>query len=104
MFRTFRSEWYEKKLNKLSNQEQKRVSNFEQSLKQNPFQGRPLGYDFFREKKFNGKRLYFLVYDSHEVVFLITISDKKTQQQVIDIIKSNLDVYNAELNKILGNL
>ena len=104
MFRVFRAKWYEKKLNKLSNQEQQRVINFEQQLKQNPLEGRPLGYDFFMEKKFNGKRLYFLVYHSHEVVFLITISDKKTQQQVIDIIKSNLDVYNAELNKILGNL
>ena len=104
MFRVFRSDWYGKKLGKLSNQEQKRVMNFEQSLKQNPSQGRPLGYDFFSEKKFNGKRLYFLVYNSHEVVFLITISDKKTQQQVIDIIKSNLDLYKEELNKILGKI
>ena len=104
MFRTFRSEWYEKKLNKLSNQEQKRVSDFEQSLKQNPLQGRPLGYDFFREKKFNGKRLFFLVYSLHNVVFLITISDKKTQQQVIEVIKANLDVYKEQIERILNKL
>lgn len=104
MFRVFRSEWYEKKLKKLSSQEQKRVMDFEQSLKQNPKQGKPLGYDFFREKKFNGKRMYFLVYDSHMIIFIITISGKKTQQQVIDTIKSNLDVYQEELNKILGKL
>ena len=104
MFRVFRSDWYGKKLEKLSGQEQKRVSDFEQSLKQNPYQGKPLGYAFFREKKFNGKRMYFLVYDSHEVVFLITISGKKAQQQVIDIIKSNLDVYKEELDKLLKNL
>ena len=58
MFRVFRSEWYGKKLNKISAQEQERVIQFEKQLKQNPLQGRPLGYVFFREKKFNGKRLY----------------------------------------------
>lgn len=104
MFRVFRSEWHEKKLRKLSSQEQKRVADFEQSLKQNPYQGKPLGYNFFREKKFNGKRMYFLVYDSHKIIFIITISDKKTQQKVIDTIKLNLDVYQEELNKILGKL
>ena len=104
MFRVFRTEWYEKKLFKLSHQEQKRVLRFEQDLKQNPYSGKPLGYEFFREKKFNGKRLYFLVYESHNVVFLITISDKKTQQQIIDIIKTNLDVYKEQLEKILKNI
>ncbi len=104
MFRVFRSDWYNKKFSKLSAQEQKRVGDFEQSLKQNPNQGRTLGYNFFREKKFNGKRMYFLIYDSHQVVFLITISDKKTQQQVIDVIKANLDVYKEQIEKILNNI
>ena len=89
---------------KLSPKEQERVNDFEQDLKQNPFQGRPLGYKFFREKKFNGKRMYFLVYDSHNVVFIITISDKKAQQQVIDFIKANLDVYKVQIEKILRNI
>ena len=104
MFRAFRSDWYDKKFDKLSKQEQERIKKFEQDLKQNPYQGKPLGYDFFREKKFNGKRMYFLVYESHQVIFLITISDKKTQQQVIDVIKANLDVYKDQLDKILRNI
>ena len=104
MFRVFRSEWYEKKLNKLSPQEQERVIKFEQQLKQNHLQGKSLGYEFFREKKFNGKRLYFLVYSLHKVVFLITIGDKKSQQQVIEIIKSNLDIYKEQIERILNNL
>ena len=104
MFRVFRAEWYEKKLSKLSYQEQKRVLRFEQDLKQNPYQGKPLGYQFFREKKFNGKRLYFLVYESHKAVFLITISGKKAQQEVIEVIKANLDVYKEQLERILKNI
>jgi len=104
MFRVFRAEWYEKKLSKLSHQERKRVLRFEQDLKQNPYLGKPLGYEFFREKKFNGKRLYFLVYESYKAIFLITISDKKAQQEIIDVIKANLDVYKEQLERILKNI
>ena len=104
MLRTFRTDWYDKKFKKLSQKEQERVEKIEQELKKSPYGGKPLGYEFFREKKFNGKRLVFLVYDSHKVVFLITITDKNMQQKVIDLIKANLDVYRDELEKILKNL
>ena len=104
MFRVFRSEWYDKKLSKLSFQEQERVSRFEQELKTEPYSGKPLGYTFFREKKFDDKRLLFLVYEHHKVVFLVTITDKKTQQHEIDLIKANLDVYKETLEKLLGKL
>lgn len=59
MFRAFRTDWYGKKLNKLSPNEQERVKSIEQELKKNPYDRKPLGYKFFREKKFDGKRLYF---------------------------------------------
>lgn len=104
MFRVFRSEWYESKLNKLSKFEMDRVSKFEQSLKGSPFTGKPLGYKFFREKKFDGKRLIFLVYEEHKCIFLVTITDKKVQQQVIDFIKSNLDIYKGEIEKQIRKL
>ncbi|MBI2106696.1 hypothetical protein HYT57_01815 [Candidatus Woesearchaeota archaeon] len=45
-----------------------------------------------------------LVYDSHKVVFLVTITDKKVQQQVIDLIKANLDVYKDMLEKKLNDI
>ena len=51
MFRVFRTDWYEKKLKKLSPYEQKTVIKIEQELKQSPYSGKPLGYEFFREKK-----------------------------------------------------
>ena len=104
MFRAFRTDWYEKKLSKLTLQEQKRVNDIEQELKKSPYDGKPLGYKFFREKKFNGKRMIFLVYETHQVIFLITITDKKSQQKVIDLIKSNLDVYKQELERILKGI
>lgn len=104
MFRVFRSEWYETKLSKIDKSEINRISKFEQSLKETPYSGKPLGYKFFREKKFNGKRLLFLIYEEHKCVFLITITDKKMQQKVIDIIKENLDIYKEELEKKIKTL
>jgi len=104
MFRVFRSEHYEKKLFKLDKSEQDRVMKFEQSLKIYPYSGKPLGYKFFREKKFDGKRVLFLIYDEHNCVFLITITDKKAQQHEIDLIKTNLDVYRKELEDLIRGL
>ena len=104
MFRVFRSDWYDKKFNKLDKSEKDRISKFEQQLKIEPYSGKPLGYVFFREKKFDGKRLIFLVYDEHKAVLLVTITDKKAQQHVIDLIKTNLDLYKEELRRILDNV
>ena len=104
MFRAFRADWYEKKLSKLTPKEQKRVSGIEQELKKSPYDGKPLGYKFFREKKFDGKRLIFLVYENHQVIFIIKIKDKKDKQKVIDLIKANLDVYMEELERILKGI
>ena len=40
--------------------------------------GKPLsGLSFFREKKFDGKRLYYPVYNDSFVILAIAISDKK---------------------------
>lgn len=93
-----------KKLSKLPKPEQEKVEKFEQQLKLNPYTGKPLGYGFFREKKFDGRRLLFLVYEEHKSIFLVTIIDKKAQQQVIDLIKANLDVYKDQLEKIIKDI
>ncbi len=81
-----------------------RIEKFEQQLKQNPFAGKPLGYRFFREKRFDGKRLLFLVYEEHSVIFLVTITDKKAQQRNIDFIVSHLNVYKEEIDNIVKGL
>jgi len=103
-FRVFRSNHYKIKLLELDRSGQNRVMKFEQSLKEQPLSGKPLGYKFFREKKFGGKRILFLVYESSKCVFLTTITAKKTQQREIDLIKENLDVYRDELKNILDNV
>ena len=104
MFRVFRSDWYDKKLNKLEASELERIHKIEQHLPSQPFTGKPFGYTFFREKRFNGKRPLFLVYEEHQIVFMITITDKKAQQHEIDLIKANLEVYKETIRNIAKKL
>ena len=104
MYRAFRSDYYYKIFQKLDFSEQERISNFEQSLKKEPYSGKPLGYKFFREKKFNGKRLIFLIYEDKKCIFLITITTKKTQQHEINMIKENFEKYKNELNELINEI
>ena len=72
---------------------QEQIKRIIRQLKETHNVGKPLGYPFFREKKIGKYRVYFLVYEDVDTVLLITISDKKTQQDTIDKIKENLDYY-----------
>ncbi len=94
---------FEKELTKyFSNEEQKKVANFEKKqLAFNPYVGDPLGYTFLREKKLGVKRVYYLIYEEHHTVFLVKTSDKKQQQDVIDEIKSKLALYYQLIKEII---
>ena len=46
-------------------------------------------------------RLYFLIYEDIDTVLLVTISDKKAQQDAIDKIKRELDTYKELIRKNL---
>jgi mRNA-degrading endonuclease RelE of RelBE toxin-antitoxin system len=104
MYRVFRSAWYEKKLRKLDGSEQKRVEEFEKSLKLEPNSGKPLGYKFMREKKFNGKRLIYLIFEEYSSIFLVTITNKKLQQDEIDKVKLNYNLYKDEIIRKLKEI
>ncbi len=82
---------------KLSKEEQKRVDKIKEQIRLNPYVGKPLGYNFFREKRFDGKRLYYLVYEDCVIVLVVAISDKKTQQSTINAIKSAFEVYRKDI-------
>lgn len=55
--------------------------------------GKPLGYKWFRELKNVKYRIYYLVYDKEVVVLFVGVSDKKSQQVVINFVKNNLDLF-----------
>jgi len=80
---------------------QERIQKIIQQLKQSMHVGKPLGYPFFREKKIGKYRIYFLVYEDIETILMVTISDKKAQQEIIEQIKADLDSYKEMIRKSL---
>ena len=80
---------------------QKEIGAFIIELKGGAKIGQSLGYPFFKEKRIDGRRVYFLEYEDIDTVLLITISDKKAQQDTIDRIKKDLDLYNQLIRKKL---
>ena len=79
----------------MDHSEQIRVDKILDSLLENgDVIGRPLsGLSFFREKKFDGKRLYYLVYENVFVILVLALGDKKAQQATINEILLHLDEY-----------
>lgn len=100
-FKVYRTNTFEEEFRSLSKSEQGRVKNFEAKLSENPFVGRPLSYEFFREKRLNGKRVYYLIYEEFIIVLMTAVSDKKTQQATIDAIIDKLDEYRNSIKETL---
>jgi hypothetical protein len=62
--------------------------------------GDNITYDFFREFKIKGKRIYFLVYKDIAIILMVGASNKKDQQIRINKIKANLDLYKEYAKKL----
>lgn len=95
MFTLISDEDFERYCSKLDHSEQIRVKKIlNQIMERGDEVGDPLsGLSFLREKRINGKRLYFLVYKNLNTVLALTISDKKAQRITIRKILLDLDYY-----------
>lgn len=103
MWKIFHTRKVDKEFQKrFSKEEQKEIENFEKKqLVNNPYVGDHLGYPFFREKKVSGKRVYYLVYEDLKAVLIVSVSDKKTQQETINEIKERLEEYYEVIKEAL---
>ena len=102
-FRVFTTNEFDEDYNKLDKSKKIRVEKILNQIKnQNNIVGKPLGgLSFFREKKFNGSRIYYLYYEELKAVLVISISDKKTQQATINKILQDLDKYQEYIYKTI---
>ena len=99
-FRILTTSVFDKLFEQLSRVEKERIIKLKDSLKLNPFSGKPLGYCFFREKKIGGNRLYYLIYEDKLIILFVFYSNKKMQQQTINKIKFELEKYKAYVKSI----
>ncbi len=84
---------------KLDKREREWVQKMKQQLSFNPFAGKPLYQDWFREKKFEDRRLYFLVHGQKKRVMLVAFGSKKDQQKTIEYILAHRTEFWEELEK-----
>jgi len=102
-FEVYTTGEFDKDFEKLDKSLKEQIDTEIEQLKTNPYVGKPLGYKFFREKRVKGgHRFYFLIYDEYVVVFIVAISGKKDQQDVIDTIKALIPFYREEIKKKLS--
>ena len=101
-FKIIFTQSFEKRVFKyLEKSELKELDLFFENLEISPFLGKPISYNFFREKKINEKRVYFLIYEDLNLILFVGISNKKTQQKEIDKIKINFKDYKQYVLKLI---
>lgn len=101
-FRVFVTQTFQSKLAKEDKQFKEWVEKIFDQLAVNPFAGKPLGFKWFWEKKFENRRLYFLVFENKRSVYVVNFSTKKDQQKIINSIWLLLDSYAVELEDLLN--
>ena len=102
MYELLTTEEFERDYKKLDKSVRDQIDKEVEQLKTNPFSGKPLGFNFFREKRARNYRIYYLIFEEKIVVFVVAISSKKNQQQTIDKIKHLLPIYKTEIEDRLN--
>ncbi|MBI4139781.1 hypothetical protein HY483_02355 [Candidatus Woesearchaeota archaeon] len=69
------------------------IKKMKDQISENLCVGKPLRFDWFREKKLGGKRLYFLINETTHRAVLVAFGDKKEQQKIINHIWLNKEKY-----------
>ena len=102
-YKVYRTPIFDRKLEAFPDYFKKQIDRCEEQLAENPYVGKPLSVPWFREKKLDVYRMYYLIYEDLRAVYIITLSGKKDQQKVINTIKHFLDQYRREIEGRVKN-
>lgn len=100
-YKVFRSVSFQEEILKYDKNVQDRVNKIEDKLTYNPEYGNPLGTKWFRESRFENYRIYYLVYEYLEAIYIVAISNKKDQQKTINTIKLFLEFFREEIERLI---
>ena len=100
-YRVYRSDAFKEEIVKYDKSLQDRVDKIETKLVSNPEYGTPLGMKWFREARFEGYRVYYLIHDDLQAVYMVAISGKKDQQKTINTIKLFLEFFREEIERLV---
>lgn len=94
VYRVFKTADFDSNFEALEKMEKLRVEKLLRKISESDGNvGKALRKSFLKEKKFNGNRLFFLVYENFKIILAVKISDKKTQQATIEAILLELENY-----------
>lgn len=99
-YKVYHSSRFDRELAKFSNDFQDTIDKIEDQLVENPYVGDPLGMKWFREKRIEKRRIYYLIYEDLGAVFMVAISEKKDRQKVINTIKLLLEFFRKEIENL----
>ncbi|MBU2503466.1 MAG: type II toxin-antitoxin system RelE/ParE family toxin [Nanoarchaeota archaeon] len=100
-YKVFRSVSFQEEILKYDKNIQDRVDKIEDRLMFNPEYGNPLGTRWFRESRFENHRIYYLVYEDLQAVYIVAISSKKDQQKTINTIRLFLEFFREEIERLI---
>ena len=100
-YKVFRSVSFKEEISKYDKNIQDRVDKIEDKLMFNPEYGNPLGTRWFRESRFENYRIYYLIYEDLQVIYIIAISSKKDQQKTINTIRLFLEFFRDEIERLV---
>ena len=101
-YKIYHSARFEKELLKFDSCFQEQVDKIEDKLVVNPYIGDSLNVRWFREKRIGKYRIYYLIYENLDSIFMVAISEKKDQQKVINTIRLLFDFFKKELENLLN--
>ena len=99
-YQIYETETFSKLYEAMEKVEQKWVDKIKIQLIENPQTGKPLRFDWFREKKFGDKRMYYLIYKDVSKILLVSFGSKKEQQKIIDHIIENKERYRKIIESV----
>ncbi len=100
-YKVFRSVGFQEEIVKYDKNIQDRVDKIEDKLMYNPEDGNPLGTKWFRESRFENYRIYYLIYEDLQAIYVVAISDKKDQQKTINTIRLFLEFFREEIENLV---
>ncbi len=89
----FETETFSKLYDASDARERQWIDKIKDSLRENLGVGKPLRFDWFREKKFGNKRLFYVINVKTKKATLIAFGEKKDQQKIIDSVIMNRDLF-----------
>lgn len=100
-YKVYHSARFDGELAKFDLNFQDRVDKIEDKLIDNPYVGDPLNVKWFREKRIDKYRIYYIIYDDLSAVFMVGISEKKDQQRIINTIRLLFEFLRKELEDLV---